>query len=255
MSVFTKLSHPVERLLRELPAADGLEIHSLLDFLPTVIKIRTFFSIPDKTLLEIIYSYCRESLSGRVNAALVASLTFGQFHMDLLRFFVPRRMFDVLKQDLFGRLQGQDESFSAYVNSIKDTATILQLPVSEGEIVANILEGLSPGQRTRFVFQPCPDSLEALDRICVHDQNISFADQSRSRARTSLVFSPRVPVAVNNERQPTNFSFPSAPSTATPVTKFCFYCKGTRHFKKHCRKWLRDHLTSQAMTRTTENSA
>jgi hypothetical protein len=82
---------------------------------------------------------------------------------------------------MFGRLQREDESFSTYVNSIKDAAVVLQLPVSEKEIVSNIVEGLSPTQRSRFVFQLPPDNLGALDRLCVYDQNIFFSDKLRSK--------------------------------------------------------------------------
>jgi stress-induced morphogen len=88
-----------------------------------------------------------------------------QFHGDVLRFFIPKRLFEKLKQFMFGRVQRKDESFSSYVNSVKDAAVVLQLPVSENEIVSNIVEGLNPTQRSRFVFKLLSDNLAALDRL------------------------------------------------------------------------------------------
>jgi hypothetical protein len=62
---------------------------------------------------------------------------------------------------MFGRLRREDESFSSYVNSVEDTAVVLQLPVSENEIVSSIVESLSRTKRSRFVFQFTHENLEA----------------------------------------------------------------------------------------------
>jgi hypothetical protein len=234
--VFNKLPHPAERLLRELPVVDGLQAKELLHFLGLVIKIRTLFPMSDLALLEIIYPYCREPLCARVSAALGSRLSFAQFHADVLQFFVPKRLFDTLRQDLFGRLQGENEPFSSYVSSIKQAAVVLKLPVTEKEIVSNILEGLSPTQRTRFVFQSPPDNFESLDRLCVQDQNIAYSEQLRSRD-TSFV--PSLSSRSNPFNQ--NFTHRNGTSVAgntPPGPKTCFYCKRTGHIKKDCRQWL-----------------
>jgi hypothetical protein len=114
-----------------------------------------------------------------VNLALISGSSFEQFHFDVLQFFVPGRLFESLKQNLFRRLQHSDESFPAYVSSIRDAALVLELPVSEQEIINNILDGLSPAQRSRFVFQARPSTWADVDSLCVHDRNVFFADSNR----------------------------------------------------------------------------
>jgi hypothetical protein len=146
-----------------------------------VSKIRTLCPVSDRALFEVIYPYCREPLCARVSVALHSNLTFAQFHGDVLRIFIPKRLFEKLKQDMFGCLQREDESLSSYVYSVKDAAEVLQLLVPQNEIVCYIIEGLSPTQRSLFVFKLPPDNLGASDRLCVYDQNILFSDSLWSK--------------------------------------------------------------------------
>jgi hypothetical protein len=103
---------------------------------------------------------------------------------------------------MFGRLQREDESFFSYVNSVKDAAVVLQLPVSENEIVSNVVEGLIPAQRSRFVFQLPADNLGALDRLCVYDQNIFFSDKLRSKDTVPSSSVPPVQSTSNSHPPP-----------------------------------------------------
>jgi hypothetical protein len=57
-------------------------------------------------------------------------------------------MFDSLRQELFGRLQREDETLAEYVESIIEVAAVLKLSLSEVEVVANITDGLSSSQRS-----------------------------------------------------------------------------------------------------------
>jgi hypothetical protein len=163
----------MEGLLREISVTNGLEINQLLAFLRKV-QLREHFPLQDRDFLQVIYSRCAEPLSARVNLALNSGSSFEQFHFDVLQFFVPRRLFESLKQNLFRRLQHSDESFPAYVSSVRDAALVLKLPVSEQEIINNILDGLSPAQRSHFVFQTRPSTWADVDSLCVHDRNVFF---------------------------------------------------------------------------------
>jgi hypothetical protein len=70
----------MERLLREVPVTDGLNVDILLQFLRKVIELRNHFHWSDRDLFEIIYSRCSEPLSAQVNLALTRQFTFEQFH-------------------------------------------------------------------------------------------------------------------------------------------------------------------------------
>jgi hypothetical protein len=111
--------------------------------------------------------------------ALISGFSFDQFHSDVLRFFVPRRLFSSLKQHLLCLLQRADESFLAYIFSIREAALLLKFPVSEKEIIDNILDGLTPAQRSRFGFQVPPSSWADINSQCMTNRNISLADSNR----------------------------------------------------------------------------
>ena len=178
-TMFSKVAHPIEGLLRRLPLVDGLDVNQLLLFLAGVIKIRNISMVTDVQLFELIFSFCLDTLAAKVVVALKEQWTFDCLHGSLLEYFVPRRLFDQLKRERYDRLQAENESFAAYINSVKEAAVVLRLPVSESDIVSNIIEGLSPTQRSRFVFQKYPTSFTDLDRLAILDQNFAFADQLR----------------------------------------------------------------------------
>jgi hypothetical protein len=122
-------SHPVDRILRELPAVNGLDVELLMRLLLKVRKLRNTFNLTDKSLFELIYPFCKSSLSERVDEALRALVDFDQFH-DVIQYFIPRRMFKRLRQDMVDRLQREEESLSAYAESIKGAARALCLSLS-----------------------------------------------------------------------------------------------------------------------------
>jgi hypothetical protein len=102
---YGKIPHPVDRVLRELPTVSGLDVEPLLRFLLKVRKLRDTFNLADRPLLELIYPFCKSPLSERVAEALRSSVDFDQFYEDVIQYFIPRRMFEQLRQDMFGRLQ------------------------------------------------------------------------------------------------------------------------------------------------------
>jgi hypothetical protein len=102
---YGKIPHPVDTVLRELPTVSGLDVESLLRFLLKVCKLRDIYYLEDRPLLELIYPFCKSPLSERVAEVLRTSVDFDQFYDDVIQYFIPRRMFEQLHQDMFGRLQ------------------------------------------------------------------------------------------------------------------------------------------------------
>jgi hypothetical protein len=82
--------------------------------------------------------------------AMQENWTFDLLHKHLLDFFVSRRLFDQLRWERYERLQRDNEPSAVYVTSIKEAAVLLKLQVN------NVIEGLAPEQRSRFVFQRLP---------------------------------------------------------------------------------------------------
>jgi hypothetical protein len=155
----------VDRLLKHLPSVDGFEVKALFQFLQKVIGIRTVLNVTDSVLLQVIYPYCRNTLNTRIQYTLCNGWSFNQLHEDVICSFVPRRRFDRLRQ-MFGRLQREAESLAAYVESIRQAALVLRLSLSETEIVANIIDGLSKSQRSRLIFKTPPVTSQDLEQLC-----------------------------------------------------------------------------------------
>ena len=89
-----------------------------------------------KTLLELIYPYCRGSMAERMT--LRGGGSIDSFHGEVLDAFIPGQ----LRQKHFYRVQANGESLANFVVSIKDSARILRLVLSDLDIVQIILEGV-----------------------------------------------------------------------------------------------------------------
>ena len=133
--LFQRLPHPLEPLLKSLPVVNGLEFEKLLDFLTTVLKIRRLGQIFDSQLFEVLYPFCREPLAERLLSARAQNMKFERFHELVLEYFIPRRIYQQLRQERFSRVQGENEKFAQYVNQIKEAAAVLLPPVWERDIV------------------------------------------------------------------------------------------------------------------------
>jgi hypothetical protein len=173
-------------LLNILPVVKGLEIKRLLEFLGLVLKIRRLGQLPDMQLFEVLYPFCREPLAEQLLLARAQNMPFEQFHRAILENFIPRRLHEQLRQEGYARVQGEQETFALYVSQIREAAAVLLLPVSEGEIFENIIEGLRPAQRSRFVFHSLPRSFVDLDLLCVVDQNLACVDSMSGTANPIL---------------------------------------------------------------------
>ena len=167
--------------------------------------------------------------------ALRENWTFDRLHGILLDYFVPRRLFDQLRRERYDRLQAENESFAAYVISVKEADVVLRLPVSELEIVCNIIAGLSPIQRSRFVFLKSPTNFTDLEWLAILDQNFAFADQMQQLGSgagpttvPSKVNTLQQDSAAHSVRQHATVSY-SKPSVR------CFWFNKMGHLQKDCR--------------------
>jgi hypothetical protein len=65
------------------------------------------------------------------------------------------------------------------VTSLRDAAWVLKLPLTDREVIDNIADGLSPQQPSRFVSKARPTTWADINRQCIHDRNVSFAEGIR----------------------------------------------------------------------------
>jgi hypothetical protein len=61
------------------------------------------------------------------------------------------------------------------VQSIRDAALVFRISEYEAQVVERIVEGLTPTQCARFVFQAPPSTFLQLEQLAIVDRNIAYA--------------------------------------------------------------------------------
>jgi hypothetical protein len=88
--VVTKLPDPVQKLLVDLPVADGLDIGVLLKWLRVLIRMRNMSvgsGVLHSEILHILYGFTKGALASRTLAAIHRGDTLDVYHRDVLAFF------------------------------------------------------------------------------------------------------------------------------------------------------------------------
>jgi 16S rRNA G966 N2-methylase RsmD len=121
---------------------------------------------------------------------------------------------------------------ATYIQSIRDAALILRINETDTQFVQRIVEGSTPIQHARFVFQDPPFTFIQLEHLIVVDRNIMHADQTR---QPSLSMGTAKAV----ETASTSFvsSHPRSPASTKPIRGkpvVCFYCGKTGHIQRNC---------------------
>jgi hypothetical protein len=201
-SFFNKLPNPVEPLLRKLPVVDGGDIDQLLYFLASIQKLIKFMGVSSQDLLLMLTPYCVGTMSSLLRNALERGSNWDTFHQDVLNFFLPGRLRHKITTERVYRLQGPNESLANFVGSVKETAEILRLSLTEGELLQAILEGLSPAERSRLSLCPRPMTLRELELLFTTSHSFQLADDQRriqqgqfdvTSGQVNAVMSPTMP--------------------------------------------------------------
>lgn len=226
---YYKLPNPLTPLLQALPTVDGLEIDALLDFLRALFRMREIPGVDDKSLLGLLIPYCRAPLSNVLNSVLSQRGSFEDFHRETLDTFAcGGRMREDLKMRMFFKSQGTHEDLAAYVSDRRSASRILRVGLSEGEVVRNILDGITPEVRSRLVFFSKPTTFAGLDRMIVEARNMQLIDQHREGRALVPNFPPPRPV-VGHIEGPPEFLQRRPP----PV---CHRCGQRGHIRRFCRQ-------------------
>jgi hypothetical protein len=184
------------------------------------------------TIYEIVYPHRRGEVLGLLTQALTASENFDVFHERLLRQFIPVRQLSQLRVERYERLQAEGEPLAMYIQSIRDTALIVRISETEAQVVQRIVEGLTPIQRARFVFQDLPSTFVQLEQLIVVDRNITYADKTRqlsaSMGRAKAVETASTSFVSSHRRSP------ASKKPFQGKTVVCFYCGKTEHIQINC---------------------
>jgi hypothetical protein len=201
----------------------------LWNFLIKLLKIRAVANVHATNIYEIMLPYCKGELFAFVMQAISNQEQFDSFHAKMLRQFVPSRQLRQLRMERYERVQAEGESLAAYVQAVKDAAAVLRIDEGEKLMVERIVEGLSPTQRARFVFQVPPVCLTELEQLVVLDRNIAYADSVRTRQPAAVTVGmvdipQQSQTALPSQRPPQRLGRTGGRTT-------CFYCHKTGHIK------------------------
>jgi hypothetical protein len=166
-----------------------------------------------------------------LSQALSGRHSFERFHEQLLTRFVLARQLSQLRVERYERVQASNETLASYIQSVREAALVLRITETESQVVARIIEGLTPNQRARFVFQGPPNSFQQLEHLVVVDRNIAFADKTRQPAvvERKEEFVQSTPRDVDRNR------VCELPSKVTHRGKVpvCFYCANLGHVQRY----------------------
>jgi hypothetical protein len=103
---------------------------------------------------------------------------------------------------------------------------MLRIKEDETRVVDCIVEGFTPAQRARFVFQ-APPSLVQLEHFAVVDRNIVYTDRTRTVQPTAVTVGmvdehPKIETPRSVHSQSRGVSRPGKPVV-------CFYCRKPGH--------------------------
>ena len=227
--------------IRDSPKADGFCVETLLEFFKVAMRLKRCFPVSEAGFLALLMPYCNGALGDRLAKHLAAD-NFDGFHQEALEFFIPDRLFSSLKQKLFLRAQARGEPLSTYISEIKEAAQVLRLPVTEREVVDNIVSGLSAQTRSCLVFCNRPSTFADLDKICVEVANFQFTDQTTAN------------------RGPAN---PPANAGLREDRRLYYHCKEEGHVRRYCPRMkpanpkkcvLRDSMVSNCFSISSHKS-
>lgn len=216
-SIYSKLPHPVIKLLNELPVADGFSVDDLLKFFRLVLRIISAFPDLRSCIFPLLVPHVRGQLLNLLLSNQESS-NFDSFHCQALSSFIPERQLSSIKQNLFLRKQADDEKLAEYVRDIRESAAVLRLGLSEEQIVSTILEGINFKVRACCTFCARPRNFADLDRLCIDVMNVQFIhrggamEKSTGSAGTTRVL-PR-------------------PSPGSSV--ICHHCHRAGHIRPQC---------------------
>jgi hypothetical protein len=195
------------------------------------INISSFGQINGPVIYEILYPFCRGDMIESLIKAIKDKETLDQFHDRVLRQFVPNRLLQQLRAEKYERVQRLDKPLSMYVRAVRDAALVPRINETESQTVARIVEGLTPDQRARFLFQEIPTTFHQLEKLAVVDRNVMYADQTR---RGEVAATTKDAGAARDTRTGNSGHHPVSRTPVGSKQLFCYHCGKAGHLRNSC---------------------
>ncbi len=231
LSLYSKLSNPIEQYLKEIPYTNGLDQLKLLQFLKVVLKLSKVTDLKRKQIVDLSLPYTSDPLQSKLQQlSQCGSRSIKELQKGIVSYFIPKGRLESLRRDFVHRPQRFGEPLSMYIASIVEQSELLMCEMSESEIVENIVLGISPEERSRLTFVGVPNSIRDLERMCIHTQNVKYLDQERQGRSGSQVRNSR-----NYEHNRVqNIPRIQEPPGARRYVPNCNYCGKDGHEGRNC---------------------
>lgn len=220
-SLFSKLSNPVEKLLNQIKPCDGLETIGLLEFLRSLVQLRSQTSLSSTELFELLPVYTIAPLQSKIISCKLRKLSWDATHQEIISAFIPSSLYESLKHDLVLRPQHHQEHLSLYISEIKINSQVLRCNYSEEQLVQFIKDGIAPEVRNRLAFENNPTSFKDLETMAVSANNKCYLDYLRDQR----YFNQPRPMFNNSLSSRNNCTYPASSSQNNP--------NRPKHFNTH----------------------
>jgi hypothetical protein len=107
---------------------------------------------------------------------------------------------------------------------------VLRIKENEAQAVQRITEGLTPTQRSRFVFQLPPASFEQLEQLAIVERNIAYADKVREEQSSEV----QIAIIKHISEPGETVGSRRRPQDNRSRQVVCFYCRKPGHMQNRC---------------------
>lgn len=225
-SVFNKIPNPAECVIREIPTTDGLNAMELLNFLKSMLKLKSQCNLNDVEILAILLNFGKGPLLSKITECKEHNLSLENVHTILLETFIPATLRSKLHQDLVLRPQKNNEPLSVYIYEVKSYSKLLLSSFTEFQLVEFIKYGINFECRNTLTFQKNPVSFADLEQLCIASQNVIYSDATRNNMSDS---NPNV----NGNQHVSGFNQPNRGRYVSNI-KTCFNCHKKGHISRNC---------------------
>lgn len=218
-NMYRKLPNPLETYLKNLTVCNGLVTKDLVEFLRILFKVKKETSLSDKQIIEVFVTKTQSPLLDVVLKNKEQNLE--TLKIEILRYFVPVSVKDDLVKHFVTRPQENNEALPLYIHRVKEYSKLLNCVYTESELVELLIIGLNPKCRINLSLVNKFDTIEDIERACLHSQSVEIKNNLRCSGE--------------GNRKPTMFQInPSNPHCRSPVGRTCFSCGRKGHIARHC---------------------
>ena len=215
--LYRKLPNPLESYLSHTKTCNGLVTAELIQFIKTLFKAQKETKLSDKQILEIFVTKSQSPLLDVILNNVENSLEIVK--QEILKSFVPVSVKDDLIRQHVTRPQEINEPLPLYLSRVKEYAKILNCSYTETELVELIIIGLNPKCRVNLSLVKNLNTIEDLEKACIHSLSIDVKNNLRCN---------------ENHSNPVRREVPQSFQRGAPFTKRCYVCNREGHLAKNC---------------------